>query len=424
MPTPPPFAPEGASLGRCRTCSRQLFSVLNLGEMSLPWFPAGDEPVPTAPLHLCVCDGCALVQLSDTVDPALLYKQYWYRSGINEAMRAELTSVVQAALLDVSVFPQDLVIDIGANDGYLLSQYPKQRAHWEATRVGFEPAQNLREHCAAACEVLVPNFFPPVRDMLPGVFNRAKIITAIAMFNHVDDPRRFVQAINGCLHEDGVWIVQFQDLGQQVEATAVDNICHEHVTYWSLASFVWFLERAAPELHVTHVERRLINGGSLRIHVRRISFPVDETVEDLLQEEAHSVGWQALERFAWQAAETKRQIFAAVDAAHRAGQTIDLYGASTKANTLLQYCGLGPTHIRQAWERNTEKFGRRTATGIPIVGEEVGRYEDPPDLLLAGIWQFRATILEREHAFLTAGGGILFPLPEVDLVRGDAPATL
>jgi NDP-4-keto-2,6-dideoxyhexose 3-C-methyltransferase len=408
-----------AALNICRTCNRQLYPVLDLGTLSLPWFPRHQEAVPEAPLNLCVCDGCNLVQLDATVDPDLLYKQYWYRSGINEAMRLELTTIVRAALLDVNVYPQDLVVDIGANDGYLLSQYPKERSHWETTRVAFEPAENLRELCAAQCEVLIPTYFPPADGASrSGLFQRAKIITSIAMFYDLDDPRAFVQAVDHSLHPDGVWILQMQDLAQMIEATAVDNICHEHLTYWSLAAFVWFLERTGADLHVTHAERRLINGGSLRIHVRRNAYAADETVEDLLRVEAHSVGWQALERFAWQAGEVKRQITGAVAAARNAGQTIDLYGASTKANTLLQYCGLTGHQIRQAWERNPEKIGRSTATGIPIVSEETGR-QDPPDLLLAGIWQFRDLILEREQDYLSQGRGILFPLPEVDLVRGD-----
>jgi hypothetical protein len=403
----------------CRTCHGPLQPILTLGDLTLPVFlQPGDPPGLRATLDLRVCDECALVQLAHTVPPDLLYRQYWYRSSINGMMRAELTDIVKAALLDVSVYPQDLVIDVGANDGFLLSQYPTQRAHWAATRIAFEPAANLRAECDKHCDVLIPHYFPPAAadiERMPGVAGRVKILTSIAMFYDLDDPAAFVRAVDRLLAEDGVWILQFQDLAQMIQATAVDNICHEHLTYWSLAAFIWFLERCSADLHVTHVERRAINGGSLRIHVRRHVYPVDRTIEDLRALEEPHIGWQALERFAWQAEEVRRQITGTVGALLVDQKTIDLYGASTKANTLLQWCRLSGTSIRQAWERNPDKIGLVTATGIPIISEPDGR-EDAPDVLFAGIWQFRESILEREHRFLEDGGAILFPLPEVDVV--------
>lgn len=399
----------------CRVCAAPLQPLLDLGDLALPAFPRpGDPPALRAPLDLRVCADCALVQLADTVPPALLYQQYWYRSSINETMQAELTSVVRAALLDVNVYPQDLVIDVGANDGYLLSRYPHERMHWEATRVAFEPAENLQAACRQHCEVLIAGFFPPppAWSPMPG---RVKILTTIAMFYDLEDPGACVRSIDQLLHPDGVWILQFQDLAQMIGATAFDNICHEHLTYWSLATFTALLARTGVDLHVTHAERRTINGGSLRLHVRRGVYVPDPTVDDYVAWEAPRVTWQQLETFAWRVGEVRTQIQAAVE--EHQGQTIDLYGASTKANTLLQYCGLDASLIRQAWERNPEKFGRTTATGIPIVDEAQARLA-PPDLLLAGIWQFRHSLLHREAAYLDAGGAVLFPLPEVDFVRG------
>jgi NDP-4-keto-2,6-dideoxyhexose 3-C-methyltransferase len=397
----------------CRTCRGPLSPLLDLGILDLPRFPLpGDPPPPQAPLDLRVCDACRLVQLAHTVAPDLLYRQYWYRSSINEAMRAELIAVVQAALLEVNLYPQDLVVDVGANDGYLLSQYPTQRAHWQATRIGIEPAENLREACAAHCEVLIPGYFPPpAGGTLQQIAQEVKILTSIAMFYGLDDPTKFVRAVDQILHVDGVWILQLQDLAQMIETTAFDNICHEHLTYWSLSAFVWFLDHCGVDLQVTHAERRAINGGSLRIVVRRRAYPVQPSVADLMQAEQASIGWQALGGFAWQVGEIQKQIAAVVE---DAAATIDLYGASTKGSTLLQVCGITHPRIRQAWERNPEKFGR-TTNGIPIVSEDQG-HADPPDVLLATIWQFRDTVLLREAEFIRQGGRILFPLPEVDIV--------
>lgn len=407
----------------CRLClGPTLDPILDLGELVLSTFVdpvAAAAPLPRAPLDLVQCRTCALVQLRHTVDPDQLYRQYWYRSSINEAMQAELTDVVRAALREVSVYPEDLVLDVGANDGYLLSRYPKERAGWSTPRMAFEPAENLAAACRPHCDALLQALWPPT-DLawLDPWRGRMKIVTTVAMFYDLDDPVGCVRAVDAVLHPDGVWIVQFQDLGQMIDQTAFDNLCHEHLTYWSLETFLRTL--SGWNLQVTHAEQRAINGGSLRLHVRRRSYPVRASVDHCLLLERLSISWQALERFAWKVAAARTQITDVVGEAVRRGLTVDLYGASTKANTLLQYCGLGAAQIRQAWERNREKIGRMTATGIPIVTEEAGR-ADPPDVLLVGIWQFRETVLQREREYLAAGGRILFPLPEVDLVVGAKP---
>lgn len=398
----------------CRLCQGPLDRLLDLGELALSTFPTPGSPAgPLAPLDLRLCRTCELVQLAHTVDPELLYRQYWYRSSTNEAMQAELTDVVRRALQVTSVAAGDVVVDVGANDGYLLSRYPTFNR--QPTRVAYEPARNLRKICAAHTEVLIPECFPVGNE--PTWSMHVKILTSIACFYGADDPHAFVRAVDALLHPDGVWVVQFQDLAQMVDATAFDNICHEHLTYWSLATFGTAL--AGTDLHVVHAERRAINGGSLRLLVQRRAHPVHPSVEHWLLLERLSVGWQALERFAWRVQGARTQIRSLVTAIDDRGLLLDLYGASTKANTLLQYCDLGPGLIRAAWERSLEKVGRQTATGIPIVSEATGR-RDPPAVLLVGIWQFREGILQREAEYLAGGGQLLFPLPAVDLVVGGA----
>jgi NDP-4-keto-2,6-dideoxyhexose 3-C-methyltransferase len=220
-------------------------------------------------------------------------------------------------------------------------------------------------------------------------------------------------------HPEGVWVVQFQDLHQMIEATAFDNICHEHLCYYSLSSFERLITPYG--LTVVDAERRAINGGSYRIYVKHAgaaySSDASARLFDLQVAEHACEEWHTLEKFAWRVGEARKQIHGAIASAQY-GRPIDLYGASTKANTLLQYCGLDHVVIRQAWERSPAKWGRQTVTGIPIVSEAIGR-DDPPGMLLAGIWQFRDAILRREAEYLARGGTLLFPLPQVDLVQGE-----
>jgi NDP-4-keto-2,6-dideoxyhexose 3-C-methyltransferase len=399
----------------CRHCRGTLDPFLDLGALQLTGYLAPDEAArPTAPLVLCACSDCKLVQLAHTVAPDLLFRQYWYRSGVNEVMAAELRHVVQDAVARVGgLSAQDTVLDLGANDGTLLACYPRfaTRAIY---RIAYEPARNLLAPLRAHADHVVSGYFPAGFPMLTHHLGRMKIITSIAMVYAVDDLAPFLTAIAALLHQDGVWVVQFQDLAGMLQATAFDNVCHEHLCYFSLASFSALLQPYG--LQVTHAERRAINGGSYRLIVQHRGHAPDETVATVAAWETGCQHWAHLEHFAWRTQEVSRQIRAALSVLLERGEVIDLYGASTKANTLLQVCGLNHEWLRQAWERSPEKVGRRTAgTDIPIVDEATGR-ADPPAALLVGIWQFREAVLAREADYLAGRGLLLFPLPAVDVV--------
>lgn len=422
---------------RCRACEGTLDSILDLGALALSNFPAvgtEDAQGPRAPLDLCACAACQLVQLRHTVDPDALFKDhYWYRSSINETMQAELADVVEQGIARIDRFDYgDFVLDVGANDGTLLAAYRSHVRTRSVPRIAFEPAQNLQADLARHAEIRYAKYFPPSlavqgRPVIPpfsyrGLYGRVKVLTSIAMFYDLDAPHTFVDAVHALLHPEGVWIVQFQDLHQMLRATAFDNICHEHVCYYSLASFERLI--ASHGLRVVDAEVRAINGGSYRLYIKHADqdLLLDETlaggryarVEALRHQEQGCQDWHTLERFAWRVGQVRAQITAALGHLATRGP-IDVYGASTKFNTLAQYCGLDGTLIRQAWERSPEKVGRQTVTEIPIVSEATGR-ADPPAALLAGIWQFRESILTREAGYLAGGGTILFPLPVVDLV--------
>lgn len=398
----------------CRHCAAPLDSILDLGELALSNFPPLGASIipshPRAPLDLCSCRLCHLVQLRHTVPPDTLFRQYWYRSGINESMVAELQDVARAALARVGRLSMlDVVLDVGANDGTLLKAfYPT-----DGLRMAYEPAFNLFTPLRSHCDVLVNDYFPAGLDNHKGLFGRVKILTSIACFYAVDTPHRFIEAVQALLHPEGVWIVQFQDLHAMEEATAFDNITFEHLFYPSLAAIERLL--VPHGLIVIDAEARSINGGSLRLTIQHMGKPVNPSVAALRKAESNCEDWSVLSQFAWRVGQMKEQIVGTVESLLDQAGTIDLYAASTKSNTLLQYCGLGGDQIRQAWERTPEKIGRTTVTGIPIVSEDEGR-ADPPDVLLVGAWQFRSVFLKREADFLAAGGSMIFPLPQCEVV--------
>lgn len=399
----------------CRACAGQLDTVLAWGDLSLSDFPLpGEAPKGTAPFDLCSCRSCGLVQLRHTVAGDLLFREYWYRSGINEAMQAELRDIVRQATARIRRWElSDAVVDVGANDGTLLHAYG-DHAPTGLLRVAFEPAQNLNPALRPNAEVIVPAYFPAGLTHARGLEGRVKVLTTIAMLYACDDPRAVVAAIDQLLHPDGVWVVQFQDLAQMLTATAFDNITPEHLWYPSLASIERLL--SGTNLHLIEAERRAINGGSLRLILGRTHQPVSPSVGRLRAQEAGCEDWQTLQQFAWRVGERVTQIRGLLQAYHAAGKVVDVYACSTKFNTLAQICGIGPELVRQGWERTPEKVGRTTVTGIPMVSEETGR-ANPPDALLLGAWQHRDAFVQREAAFLSAGGVMLVPLPVCEVIQ-------
>lgn len=406
----------------CRACRGDLTPVLDLGELKLNAFPTHVweiSQIPQVQLQLMVCRGCGLVQLDRTVPQDWMFRRYWYRSGVNEIMVDELRDIVTDALARVGCSQRDWYLDIGANDGTLLQVYGSLGLR---QRVAVEPAENLQETLRQHAEIIIKDYFP-FRTELDRQF---KIITAIAMCYDLEDPIGFFQAIHRYLAPGGIAIVQFQDLAQQIESAAFDTICHEHLEYYSLWSLSQILLQAG--LEPVHVDLRAINGGSLRVTLMRRE---DHGTKDLsvaaqLSHEAQlgldtltlrSGNLGALERFQRRVQQATQQIAAVLDQIRDAGQVMDVYGASTKGNILLQVMKVDPLVARYAIDRSPAKWGQHTITGIPIVGEDVGR-EDPAQVWFCPIWQFREGVLRRERWFLEGGRSIVFPLPRTEVVHG------
>lgn len=393
----------------CRICGNQIHTLFTIPAPLVSGFPEAVDPAPpvSVPLEVMQCESCLHVQLLHTVDPKIMYGEYWYESGVNERMRQELLTVVKRAGDFAQCDDGDCVLDIGANDGTLLRCYGP-RVH----KVAVEPAATFQSALRAVAEATIQGTFPECRAQIPN--NQYKVITTVAMFYDLEDPVQAAMHIKDLLHPYGVWVCQFQDLEAQVRLGVWDNFVHEHLSYHTLQTFMQVVARAG--LAVVDVEASTINGGSLRVFIRHhgVSPVSHHVIEQTLREhDTLQTDWP--KRFAAKMRRNIDQIRAFVDPVLDAGGVIDLYGASTKGNTLLQVCDYGPQEIRAAWERNPRKVGRTTANGVPIIDEELGR-EDPPDLLLATIWQFKDQIISREKKTLQECR-MLLPLPEATLIE-------
>lgn len=340
MPEPLVDTPLVESVRGCRACGAPFDPILDLGSLVLSDFLDPEAPDPPAvPLDLVGCQRCGLVQLRHAVARDRLYRQYWYRSGVNETMRAELADVATAARAILGGFRyNDLFVDVGANDGTLLNAVATVANGPVPCRIAFEPAENLYELLHAHATVVYNDYFPGASS-LHLIDKSVACLTQIACFYGLDDPLACVAEVDRLLTDDGLWIVQMQDLAQMIQATAFDNICAEHRAYYSTASFTALLTFAGANLRIVGVERRAINGGSLRYYLRRRHQPdlTDHArwhpASVQIATEMDAISPRSLDRFAWRVSEIKSQLLAALFRVACHDQPIDLYGACYDSET-------------------------------------------------------------------------------------------
>ncbi len=384
----------------CRLCDAPgLAPILSLGGVRVVRFPRpGDPDPPLAPLDLVVCEGCGLAQLRHTVGADSLYREYWYRSGTNATMRAELRDVVRFVESTASG-AGGLWVDIGANDGTLFSFVPPTYQ-----RMAFEPAQNV---VPAGADLLIRDYFDP---LLVGK-RAADVVTSVAMFYDVEDPGEFVRGVRDILAPSGVWVNQLGYAPDLVRSLAFDSVCHEHLCYYDLRALLSLYQTNG--LRVVRVEWTPSNGGSVRLAAMR----EDGRAEAGPEVEAFLEAERWLTRAAWR--EFAARVVSWRGEARRAlervaeGGPVHAYGASTKGNTLLQW--LDWPGIQVVADRNPEKHGRQMGYGrIPIVSEETSRSMRPHAYLVLP-WAFREEFLAREEAHLARGGRMVFPLPRVEV---------
>lgn len=407
----------------CRVCNQHaLVDCLSLGCLAVSTF--SDHPARglSAPLTLALCStdkgGCGLVQLAhDGVDPDVLYRTYWYRSGVNATMRAELLKIIDDVESKKQLVSGDVVLDIGANDGTLLRAYKTAGL----LRIGFEPARNLTEEARTGGNVIIPEYFSARQFREHTGPKKAAVISTIAMFYDLENPHTFVQDIASILAPDGIWINQLSYLPSMLATNAFDNICHEHIEYYSLSTLERLL--AAHRLRVIDAELNETNGGSIRVTIGHDGYELPDRaakarVHKLTQQEArHSLDKiSTYEDFASRIQECVQTVQSLITRMAKNGQTVMVYGASTKGNTYLQYAKLDSRLLTAACERNSSKWGRYTIrTKIPIISETAMRAAKP-DCLLVLPWHFREEFIAREEEYLQQGGRLLFPLPKPVMV--------
>lgn len=407
-----------SEINKCRISgSKNLITVLSLGEQYLTGvFPKSiTENITKGPLDLVWCPDSGLLQMKHSYSLEEMYgDNYGYRSGLNSSMVSHLTNKINYLERLVGFKENDLVIDIGSNDATALKAYTGK-----FRKVGIDPTGIKFKEYYSDDILLIPDFF--TANIFKTVFpnDKAKIITSIAMFYDLESPADFVRDIEKCLAEDGIWHFEQSYMPSMLRTNAYDTVCHEHLEFYSFKVVKNLLEKWG--LKVIDVQMNAINGGSFAVTASKISAPYlpNTPIINWMIQQEDDMGLDTpkpYRDFEERVFKHRKNLTDLIDALVADNKKIFGYGASTKGNVLLQFCGFTTKQIPYIAEVNESKFGSFTpGTHIPIISEKEA-HAMKPDYFLVLPWHFKNSILEREKEYIDRGGKFIFPLPEIEII--------
>jgi SAM-dependent methyltransferase len=373
---------------------------------------------PFFPLHVYLCEGCLLVQLSEYVSVDSIFSHYPYFSSYSQTWLDHSRRYADAMVDRLGLDSSSLVVELGSNDGYLL-QYVGARG---VPVLGIEPAANVAEVAIAKGIPTRVLFFGEEPALaLKGEGILADLVIGNNVLAQVPDLNSFVAGIKIILKPEGTATLEFPHLMQLVAQNQFDTIYHEHFSYFSLLAARRIFD--AHGLAIFDVEELSAHGGSLRIYVRHHengAIPVTDRVEELIARE-DAAGMRSVDfyrGFGQQVEETKRKLLRFLIQAKSDGKVIAGYGAPGKGNTLLNYCGIRTDFIEYTVDRNPYKQGRfLPGTHIPIFHPDK-LSETRPDYVLILVWNLKDEVMEQMAHVREWGGSFVVPIPEPKVYPG------
>jgi hypothetical protein len=397
---------------RCQVCGgRDLRSILFAG--FLPpvntMAPIGTRPneQPAYPAELLQCPTCRLVQLGLIVDPAVLFPpHYAYTSGTTRILRENFAELYQEVMRLYPMAKSDLAVDVGSNDGTLLSNF-----HRAGHRVcGVEPTDTYKIAVQSGIPTVNAFFGPAAVSQVVAQHGPAKIVTATNVFAHIEHVHAIVESILSMLDEDGIFISESHYLMPLIETLQYDTIYHEHLRYYALQSLKHLLEMHG--LEVIHARSIPTHGGSIRVYASRQGrLPVQPSVDEILALEERTLTWDRFMDFRRRVSQSKLDLMALLKEIRGNGERVYGVGAPSRASTMVNYVGLDDSIVDCVLEiQGSYKIGKMMpGTLIPVL-EEAKLFTDQPEYALLFSWHIADELIPklRRKGF---NGKFIVPLP-------------
>ncbi len=406
------------AITKCQICdNHDLKSVLFLG-----YLPPVNEMVPVGapieerpafPTQTMFCPKCKLVQLGTAVNQGVLFPpEYPYTSGMTKNLHDNFQDLYEQSKTIVNYSENSRMIDIGSNDGTLLSKFKAGGL----TVQGIEPTGVYK----LAIEKGIPTenafFSPDVALKVQKSFGSARFVTATNVFAHIDNVHDIVRGIITLLDDKGVFCSENHYLGSLVETLQYDTIYHEHLRYYSVTSLTHLLEPHG--LEIFHVQKIPTHGGSVRVYsAKKGLYPVRDSVRQLLaSEERTCTSEQALREFAHRVFLSKLEINSALYEIKTAGKRIYGIGAPSRSSTLINYVGLDENSIDMVCEiKGSLKLDKYMPGTLIPVREEAHLYADQPEYVMLLSWHIADELMPKIRA-KGFRGKFIVPLPKVRIV--------
>ncbi|NOC85796.1 MULTISPECIES: class I SAM-dependent methyltransferase [Ruegeria] len=402
----------------CRSCGAALTQTLvdlGLSPLANSYVPPerAGTACPRYPLHAWVCNDCYLVQVEDAVPADEIFNaDYAYFSSYSDSWLAHARAYVEQMVDRLDLGPDDLVIEIASNDGYLLQYFVEKGI----PVLGIEPSGSV----AAAAEekgvrTLVDYFGEALARKVAATEKPPALIASANVLAHVPDINDFVAGIATLLTGDAVYTVEFPHLLNLINEVQFDTIYHEHYSYLSLLAVEKIFAKAG--LRVFDVEELPTHGGSLRVFacLEGASHPEGPGLAKVRADEAAAQfdRPEGYMNFTIQVEALRDGLLAFLREANARGDTIAAYGAAAKGNTLLNYAGIGPDLISYCVDRNPAKQNTLLpGSHIPVHGVEALR-ETPPDYVLILPWNIRDEVTDQLSDLKAHGTRFVTAVPEI-----------
>jgi hypothetical protein len=359
------------------------------------------------PLVVVRCTECSLVQITETVAPEILFRDYAYFSSFSDSFVDHAARFAERMVRERELKTNDLVVEVASNDGYLLKHFADRKVRV----LGVEPARNVAEAARRVGVPTIDEFFnEALAHTVVAEHGHASLAVANNVLAHVADLHGVVAGLAAVVGEVGTVVVETPYLLEMIDRREFDTIYHEHLCYYSLTALVRLFDEHG--LTVVEIEQLPVHGGSLRLFAKTHGASAASVNETLAHEESWGIrSDERYDRFAADVEGIRQELTRILSEVRRDGRRVAGYGAAAKAAIMLNVCGLDINDIDYVVDRNPVKQGRlMPGTSIPIVAPEV-LASDPPDFLMIFVWNIYGEVAEQQVGYVAAGGRFIVPIP-------------